>query len=474
MTCEEARAFLEAVGGDVPRDAACAEHLRECPDCSAYAARLPAETAAFSKLFSRPVDESSFHRVRAGVARRIGQPERSNRSARRRPVAQPQRWGWALPIAALIGVSVLGAFALQRNEPTKEQPVDTAEATPKDKTPERPTPVQNPAPVQPQRKNVAEKQPPVRTPAPQRTEVVKAPPPPVKAPPVETANNPKEPPVSPVGPRLAQLRSRVREQKVLDDVEQLTIAFNDSGDLEARSVTEDAELYLERLLSSEGGNPDEARQVLADSRSAAEQLHKIQESVIDDAPAPLKNALQRTLAALDDAAVLVADIKPGNSNNEAAQAMAQAETHYNHSEYGDALNGYRTLAERFPNDSRAVHARYTMAFILQTKMNGRNEEARTIFQSIADAHSHGLAPHALYHIGESWERSGDNAKALAVYEKLLKAPQGHGRAASLREKVAFLEAMQKGVTQLSKPGWAKDVPKTLHLTSPRPVKLKAK
>src|SRR4029079_19807147 len=128
------------------------EHLRECPDCSAYAARLPAETAAFSKLFSRPVDESSFHRVRAGVARRIGQPERSNRSARRRPqtVSQPQRWGWTLPIAALIGVSVLGAFALLRSEPTKEQPVDTAEAAPKDKTPERPTPVQNPAPVQPQ------------------------------------------------------------------------------------------------------------------------------------------------------------------------------------------------------------------------------------------------------------------------------------------------------------------------------------
>src|SRR3954467_15844756 len=113
MTCEEAREFLEAVGGDVPRDAACAEHLRACPDCSAYAARLPAENAAFSKLFSTPVDETSFHRLRANVARRIGHSERSSRSARRRiqSMPQPQRWGWALPIAALIGVSVLGAFA---------------------------------------------------------------------------------------------------------------------------------------------------------------------------------------------------------------------------------------------------------------------------------------------------------------------------------------------------------------------------
>jgi len=248
------------------------------------------------------------------------------------------------------------------------------------------------------------------------------------------------------------LRTRVREQKVLDAVEQLTIAFNDSGDLEAKSVTEDAELRLEQILSLEPGsqgNHDEARQVLSDSRSTAEQLHKIQESVIDDAPAPVKSAMQRTLAALDDAAAMTADVTP-KTGDDAAAAMAQAETHYNHSEYAEALSGYRTLAERFPADHRAEHARYTMAFILQKKMNGKNDEARSIYQSIADAHNHGLASHALFHIGESYERSGDGAKALAVYEKLLKTPEGHARGASLKEKVAFLEALQNG-TKLTKP-----------------------
>jgi TolA-binding protein len=268
---------------------------------------------------------------------------------------------------------------------------------------------------------------------------------------------------------VTQLRNRIREQKLLDDIEQLTIAFNGSGDLDAKSTIEDAELRLERILSLEKSEPDEARQTLADSRTIAEQLRNIQESVVEDAPAPVKSAMQRTVAALDEAAALVAEGAP-KTGDAATVAMAQAESHYSHEEYAEALNEYKAFMEKFPNDHRAVHARYTVAFILQKKVGGRNEEARAIYQSIADAHSHGLASHALYHIGESFEQGGDAAKALTVYKNVLKVPEGHARAVSVKAKVAFLEAQLAG-TKLAEPGWANGMQKT-HLTKPHTAKIK--
>jgi TolA-binding protein len=392
-------------------------------------------------------------------------------------------------------LSVLTVIVFRSQNPAERSVVKAPEKVPeKSEKPKETLPA--PAPVQAEQKAVAEtpKPTPAPSPAPEHKEVAnnQLPPTPPPAPaPEHHAEEPRNvkpaPEVATINPpqpkdhanqvnqqlnqHVTQLRNRIKEQKLLDDVEQLTIAFSDSGDLEAKSITQDAELRLERILSLEKGEPDEARQTLTDSRSTAEHMHKIQDSVVEDAPAALKGALQRTIAALDDAASLAADGNP-KAADAASVAMSQAESHYNHEEYAEALNGYKSFLEKFPNDHRAVHARYTMAFILQKKVGGgKNEEARTIYQSIADAHSHGLASHALYHIGESFEQSGEAAKALAVYKNVLKVPEGHARAVSVKAKVAFLEAQLNG-TKLAEPGWANAMQKT-HLTKPRTAKIKA-
>jgi predicted anti-sigma-YlaC factor YlaD len=102
---------------------------------------------------------------------------------------------------------------------------------------------------------------------------------------------------------LATLQEKVRDRQLLDEVEQLQIAFSDAGDDDAKSVAEDVELYVERLMAADSSHPEQTREILRGIRNAgiAARLKQLRESVGEDAPVPVVNSLELALSTLNEA-----------------------------------------------------------------------------------------------------------------------------------------------------------------------------
>lgn len=105
---------------------------------------------------------------------------------------------------------------------------------------------------------------------------------------------------------VTTLQEEVRAKQVLDELEQLQIAFRETGDADGRSVAEDAELYVVRILALDARRPDETREILAGINAAGihDRLQRVRESIAEDAPAPLRASLELAAATLTRAARL--------------------------------------------------------------------------------------------------------------------------------------------------------------------------
>jgi hypothetical protein len=105
---------------------------------------------------------------------------------------------------------------------------------------------------------------------------------------------------------VATLQEEVRSSQVLDELDQLQIVFRETGDADGRSVAEDAELYVERLLALDAQRVDQAREVLAGIKAAGihKRLLRVRDSISEDAPTPLRASLDLAASTLGKAAYL--------------------------------------------------------------------------------------------------------------------------------------------------------------------------
>jgi hypothetical protein len=135
--------------------------------------------------------------------------------------------------------------------------------------------------------------------------------------------NPKLPPPKMEGlpsahliERVAHLQETVRDKQVLDELEQLQITFENAGDAEGKSLAEDAELYVERILALDAKEPEQMREILSGIRSAdiSSRFEKLRESIRDDAPAPLQDSLKLAQTTLAEASDLADAPKAGASH----------------------------------------------------------------------------------------------------------------------------------------------------------------
>ncbi len=192
----------------------------------------------------------------------------------------------------------------------------------------------------------------------------------------------------------------------------------------------------------------------------ATQFRELQ-AAVTEAPKAFSSSLKRVIGALDEAAAIGQNLPDPQANGAASAAWASAELHLRNNEYADAAVGYRAFIDHFPANKHVASARFTLGFLLDSKL-GKADEARSIYQELSDGEHGNIGHHAAYHLGASFERIiNDFPKALAAYKKV-HTHVGH----DLTEKLAFLEAKVKGV-QLANPGWANHVPKGDVLMSPR-------
>ena len=123
-------------------------------------------------------------------------------------------------------------------------------------------------------------------------------------------------PAAELSERLARLQENVRDKQVLDELEQLQITFETAGDAEGKSLAEDAELYVERILALDAREPEQMREILSGIRSAgiSTRFEKLRESIRDDAPQPLRDSLKLAQSTLAEAGDL-ADAAKGGANH---------------------------------------------------------------------------------------------------------------------------------------------------------------
>lgn len=286
--------------------------------------------------------------------------------------------------------------------------------------------------------------------------------------PLETPRKTPAPTQTSTPPTMAQLTNRLNQlqrsmvdQNILDDAEQLSIALNSFGEPDDRALAEDTILDLERVLILDHAELADARAELLNLRESATQFRELQQAVTES-PKAFSSSIKRVIAALDEATAIGQSL-PEMQASDARSGIAvwtAAEARLRNNDYADAALGYRNFADHFGSSKHAASARFTLAFLLDSKLN-RADEARTIYQELTDGVHATVAQHAAYHLGASFERVGDFPKALAAYKKV-HSHVGH----DLSEKLAFLEAKVKGV-QLANPGWGNHVPKGEVLMTPR-------
>lgn len=110
--------------------------------------------------------------------------------------------------------------------------------------------------------------------------------------------------------RLSSLQEEVRARQILDELEQLQIAFRNAGDAEAQSVAEDAELYLERIMALDPKQLDQTREILAGIKAAGiqQRLQRVRDSIADDAPTPVRTSLELAAAAVSQAVSMAGEL----------------------------------------------------------------------------------------------------------------------------------------------------------------------
>jgi len=256
MNCEEVQLHLEGCGAPLTppsppwgegRVRGVAEHLRQCAACAEYAARLAAENRVLAEALSQPPAEERWQRVKAGLEERMAL-ELAWRGRRHRAV-------WAMAAAAAVFLCLGAGFLAYRHlKPDAGNELVSDKAT----------------------SGVGGQ---------------------VRAGQDTLASG------------LARLQEEVRTKQLLDELEQLQVLFRDAGDADGRSVAEDAELYVERILALDGSHPDQASEILAGIKAAGihQRVQKVRESIADDAPAPLRASLELAASTLGRAVFLASE-----------------------------------------------------------------------------------------------------------------------------------------------------------------------
>ena len=250
MTCHEIQQALEALSDPAAPaaaelDAKVGAHLLTCPACSAYAARLERDDAVLAEVLSAPGRDSDLAAHRRAVASKIKSFEVRRGWSRRAWVATAA--------AAMLALTAWGVVNFVNPKTSEVAQAD-------------PVPHVGPITVQDHSEEA-------------------------------------------LSARVTKLQATVRDKQVLDELEQLQETFENSGDGEAKSLTEDAELYVERILALDVKNPDQMREILSGIHSAdiKTRLEKLRDSLSDDAPAPLQDSLKLAAATLSEASELGAD-----------------------------------------------------------------------------------------------------------------------------------------------------------------------
>ncbi len=237
MTCSDVQQALEAQSDPAaPQiDAAVSAHLKSCPACAAYAARVKRDDALLSEILSAGGHDVNFVDHRRAVTGKINAFEVRRGWSRRAWVATAA--------AAMLALTAWGVVNFVHPKPSEVALVTPGAVQSSDAS---------------------------------------------------------------LSARVATLQASVRDKQVLDELEQLQETFENAGDGEAKSLTEDAELYVERILALDVKNPEQMREILGGIHAAdiKARLEKLRESMSDDAPAPLQDSLKLATATLSEASDL--------------------------------------------------------------------------------------------------------------------------------------------------------------------------
>lgn len=274
MNCRQAHLLLE--DDATPVQEALAAHLRECPACAEYARQVQSENVLFARVASKLPNEASWRKAKAGIDRALVVAATGNVPVKARPpIFSKGGRVWAFTAAASIAVVVGVWLGVQnyRNAPAAAPVVEN-----------RPPGVEGHSPI------------------PSRVQP--------KAPVAATENRDPfgigsrtTPPANETQPRvlangdlaerLQKLQNDIRQQKLLDELQQLEIVFSKSDDADARSVAEDAEFYADRILALDGQDLELTREMLSSigRGEMLARLKQVQRDFSANAPAAVTNSL---------------------------------------------------------------------------------------------------------------------------------------------------------------------------------------
>lgn len=254
MNCEEVCLSLEERedGARLPETARA--HLTSCPACAEYAKLFAPGGEALSEALSRAPDPEAWARVKAGVAKRL-----DRRGGRRERTASPSFWTpLRMGVAAAAGVAIAaGAYFMLNDSKPKREP------------------------------EVAMEQPPER-----------------------------EPQYNAASERLAKLQESVQKQYLLEELANLEGALQETANADAKSLAQDAELYVERLIALKAMDPSRAREILGGIRSAqiSRKLGDARKKLGPDAGESLTRPLDLAAEALGEAEQ-IAELDGGRDAN---------------------------------------------------------------------------------------------------------------------------------------------------------------
>jgi len=414
MKCEELRARLEEGLSVARQQPEASAHLERCADCRDYATRLASEDELFEDALRQPAEEDDgFKRVQAGVHRKLGE--------RRRRRWVPPRRAWSGRTAVLVAAGLLLGVSLYLIISQSLAPADSGRLAEEESTPSRPTPVD----LAVHKKGVLKK----------------------------AARNAhlSQPEKWRLPRNLAELKKRLRKERVLDDLAQVQVVMRSMNDTEGLEVAQNLELHLERLFTLKPKDKELCWEVLGAIRDA--RVPERIDGVKGRWSAPESARVARTLEvgqwALGPALEPILErLQPGEV---AEGAFKEAERVLQKKDYDGALKLYRRIAEQRPKDKRAVLAEHASAFILQKKLK-KPAEARKAYQRIVKNHrEEPIAYTAHFHIAETFESDGFTDSAIEQYGSLLDLAPEHHRATEANRRVNVLRKKKKG--EQASPAW---------------------
>ncbi|MBI3828461.1 MAG: hypothetical protein HY291_03035 [Planctomycetes bacterium] len=260
MNCEEVRLSLEEREDAARLPEPARAHLASCPACAEYAKLFAPGGATLQEALAQPPDPAAWARVKAGLAEKIERSGKAKAPRARRERAAPPPAFWTplrITVAAAAGVALaVGAYFLL-HAPEQKNGTEVAQDHSEHGTP-----------------NAA------------------------------------------ASARLAKLQESVQKQYLLEELANLEGALQETANADAKSLAQDAELYVERLLALKAVDAGRAKEILGGIRSAqiARKLGDARKKLGPDAGESLTRPLDLAAEALGEAEQ-IAELDGGRDAN---------------------------------------------------------------------------------------------------------------------------------------------------------------